>query len=72
MQIYLKKFLLAYIIAVTLVGTYFIIRTLFFEQKEIQTKSFPKQTAEDSQEKAPESLKQSAKKKRPFILLPGK
>lgn len=73
---FLKKFLLAYAIAVVLVFIYYIINMFFAEHKEIELKSFnrpvevtPKVMQEE--EENPEDIKEKNTQKR-FILLPSK
>ena len=73
---FLKKFLLAYAIAVTLVFIYYIIKIFFSEHKEIELKSFNRPdevTPEVSQEdkKNREDLKKQSSRQG-FILLPAR
>jgi len=75
---FIKKLLLAYILAVVMVLTYFLIKTLFSEDKEVALKSFntskePKGTTSENRTSKDEKTQTETNRresKTGFILLP--
>lgn len=63
-----KRFLLSYGVAVLLVIGYFVIRTIFQEEKVLEYKSF--NTVEESADLAEKREVTSPEKEQKFILLP--
>ena len=65
---FIKKFIILYLSAVVLVLLYFIIKTLFLEDKEIELKSFNEKKESVIQEDIPSKKKSEQR----FLLLPYK
>ncbi len=65
---FIKKFIIIYLSAVVLVLLYFIIKTLFLEDKEIELKSFNEKKESVIQEDLPSKKKSEQR----FLLLPSK
>ena len=65
---FVKKFLLAYAAAVSLVLIYFIVRMLFLEQKAVEHKSF--NISHETKSVVDVKEKEMEEEKVPFILLP--
>jgi len=64
---FIKKFIIIYLSAVALVLAYFIFKTLFLEDKEIELKSF---NTNKEEVKKVEVIQEKAEAK--FLLLPAK
>ena len=72
---YIKKFLLLYIIAVTLVLLYFVLKILFSEEKVTKQKHFNtvrevNRTKINSKESLNNETPQEQNRSKPFLLLP--
>jgi len=77
MQTLIKKLMGAYLLAVVIVGIYFLINTLFSEEKTVQLKSFhtdkdPRPEDITLKEETTQFKRDEPEGKRAFILLPQK
>ncbi len=66
---YLKKLLIVYIISISMVLVYFIIKTFVPQDKELELKSFTKEPTHQVQK--PEELTVDINNSKKFLLLPA-